>query len=331
MEAVDKWLMFRPMIQDDEKWDILFPAKVMSWANPQDRVFDYEMTHLTCFIGGMYGLGAKIFGRDKDLETAKKLTDGCVWAYQLTPSGLMPEAAEILACPTLEKCEFNQTLWEHKLDPSADWRNEAAARWDEDQEKLKLAEMQAASANEVTGDPPAEKAPEELKKEEAELLREKASEAEAAAEAERKAEEKPAAVDKAGGDSAIERPVAAPAVGGIAKRAAIPPQGTAEGESQLPESLKEKLNIKSEPEAPEGGAPIPHAEHVEQPAGDAGERGSPGSVGVPQLNVPQKALDSDKLEKARPMNHEQYVKDRIESENMRPGMVNVMARSYILR
>lgn len=284
----------------------------MSWDKPQDRIFEYEITHLTCFIGGMYGLGAKIFGRDKDLETAKKLTDGCVWAYQMTPTGLMPEAAEILACPTLEKCEFNQTLWEEKLDPSADWRDEAAARWDADQEKLKLAEMQAASANEGMGVPPSEKAPEELKEAEAKLLLEKASEAEAAAAAdkEQQIEEKPAA-------------------GGVVKRAAIPASGEEDGESQLPDSLKEKLNIKSAAEEPAAEAPVPHAEHVDEP-----DAGAPVANGIPELKVPQKALDEEleeKTEKPRPLSHKEYVKDRIESENIMPGMVRVMARPYILR
>ncbi|KAK0384386.1 hypothetical protein NLU13_8473 [Sarocladium strictum] len=319
VEAVDNYLMFRPMIEDDDKWDILFPAKVMSWNGPEDRIFQYEMTHLTCFIGGMYGLGAKIFGREKDLETAKKLTNGCVWAYQLTPSGLMPEAAEILACPTLAKCDFNQTLWEEKLDPSAEWRDDAAATWDEDQEKAKLAEKQAASAGEGAGAAQAAKTPDKLEKEKADLLREKTSEAEAAAKAN----------EKSSSDAAVQRPAAVPAVGGVVKRAAIPPQDTAGTDSQLPDSLKEKLNIKP---SSEGAEPlVPHAEHVEQPAGDGDSGDLAAFNGIPQLNVPQKALDPSKAEKSRPMNHEQYVKDRIESEGLRPGMVNVMARAYILR
>ena len=73
VNAIDKWLLFRPMIQDADNWDILFTAKATSWSNPKDRIMQYEMTHLACFIGGMYGLGVKIFGRDQDLETASNL------------------------------------------------------------------------------------------------------------------------------------------------------------------------------------------------------------------------------------------------------------------
>lgn len=298
--------MFRPMIEDADKWDILFPAKAMSWDNPWDRIMQYEMTHLTCFLGGMYGLGAKLFNREKDLETAKKLTDGCVWAYQMTPSGLMAEAAEILPCPTLEKCEFNRTFWEEKLDPSWEWRTEKVANWDADQAARKLAEQQAASAAENGAVPPGEKDPAELKKAEAELLKEKALEAEAPVEV-AKTEEQP-----------VERPAQ-----GIVKRAAVPPQSPDEAESLLPDSLKQKLEPESHDEAE---APIPHAEHAE---GDADVNDAKQVNSIPEPNVPQRAWD--KVETARPSTHEEYIKYRTEEDGMRPGMVEVMARFYILR
>ncbi|TQS33487.1 hypothetical protein Golomagni_06166, partial [Golovinomyces magnicellulatus] len=130
VEATDKWLMFRPMIKDP-KWDILFPAKVSTTGDPQnDKMPTYEMTHLTCFLGGMYGLGGKIFGRDKDIETAKKLTDGCVWAYQSTTTGVMPEGAHLIPCPSLDKCEFNETLWHEELDPGKEYRDQQVADWE---------------------------------------------------------------------------------------------------------------------------------------------------------------------------------------------------------
>jgi len=63
-----------------------------------------EVEHLTCFIGGMIGMGAQIFGIDGDLELAKKLTDGCVWAYGATKTGIMPEGAIVLPCKSAEHC-----------------------------------------------------------------------------------------------------------------------------------------------------------------------------------------------------------------------------------
>jgi hypothetical protein len=116
VDATNEWLLYRPMIKEDD-WDILFPARVSVAGTPKQWLKQFEVTHLTCFIGGMYGLGGKIFGRPADVETAKKLTDGCVWSYQSTLSGIMPENAHLLACDTLERCEFNETLWWEVRDP----------------------------------------------------------------------------------------------------------------------------------------------------------------------------------------------------------------------
>lgn len=130
VDAVDEWLMYRPMINDTD-WDIYFPAKIRTKGNPKrDMDVEYEATHLTCFIGGMYGMGAKIFGRKKDLETAKRLTDGCVWAYQTTTTGLMAEAAHMMHCPTLEKCKFNQDEWYATVDSNKEWRDQKVAEWE---------------------------------------------------------------------------------------------------------------------------------------------------------------------------------------------------------
>jgi mannosyl-oligosaccharide alpha-1,2-mannosidase len=135
VEAINKWLLYRPMIKGDE-WDVVFPAKAATNGNPKtDLSLTYEVTHLTCFVGGMYGLGGKIFGREKDIEIAKQLTDGCVWAYRNTPSGLMPETSEVIACPTLDKCEFNETMWHDGLDNTKDWREEQLANWEKQQEQ----------------------------------------------------------------------------------------------------------------------------------------------------------------------------------------------------
>lgn len=146
VDAIDEWLLYRPM--SDDGWDVLFPAKVGTSGSPEkDLTPTYEITHLTCFIGGMYGLGGKIFGREKDIETAKKLTDGCVWAYQLTPSGLMVEGAQVLPCPTLDKCDFNETLWHESLDGSREWRDAERVRWEKQEEQHALLQAEAKSTD----------------------------------------------------------------------------------------------------------------------------------------------------------------------------------------
>jgi mannosyl-oligosaccharide alpha-1,2-mannosidase len=149
VEAIDEWLMYRPMTKEDDEWDVLFPAKVFARGDGGETKFEFEITHLTCFVGGMYGLGGRAFGREKDVETAKKLTDGCVWAYHLTATGLMAETAQVLPCPTLDRCEFNETQWWAALDPSKQWHDSQVAEWD-----LKYGKQAqtAMSSREIEGD-----------------------------------------------------------------------------------------------------------------------------------------------------------------------------------
>ncbi|KAK9454641.1 glycoside hydrolase, partial [Dipodascopsis uninucleata] len=88
IESIKNNLIYRPMVKDQA--DILFSGNVILDASGQ-RKFDPEMTHLTCYIGGMYALGAKVLERPDDLVTAQKLADGCYWAYNQTRTGIMPE------------------------------------------------------------------------------------------------------------------------------------------------------------------------------------------------------------------------------------------------
>ncbi|KAK4250044.1 glycoside hydrolase [Corynascus novoguineensis] len=143
VEAVDRHLLFRPMAEGDP--DILFSAKAYTSDGTLDKmVYEYEVTHLTCFLGGMFGLGGKIFDRPKDVEIGKKLADGCVWAYEIMPAGVMPEFSHVLPCKTRDGCHYDQEAWYTALDPLAE-RREAdmaeyytqLAEWKERVEELK--------------------------------------------------------------------------------------------------------------------------------------------------------------------------------------------------
>ncbi|GAA6031931.1 hypothetical protein JCM8097_003346 [Rhodosporidiobolus ruineniae] len=47
-----------------------------------------ELQHLTCFAGGMLGLGAKLLDRPHDLETGINVTNACVWVYESSATGI---------------------------------------------------------------------------------------------------------------------------------------------------------------------------------------------------------------------------------------------------
>jgi mannosyl-oligosaccharide alpha-1,2-mannosidase len=151
IEAVRKWLLFRPMIPGNH--DILFSGSIMTDGKPGTRPrFDTEIHHLTCFIGGMVGMGAQIFDIKGDLEVAKKLTDGCVWAYGSMPAEIMAEAAQVLPCESAENCVWNETVYYDYIDPRGEERDrtlenylaDRAARKAEKEAAEKAAEEEAA-------------------------------------------------------------------------------------------------------------------------------------------------------------------------------------------
>lgn len=96
VESAKKHLIFRPLAEGDP--DILFAGNAIHYDG---KLFqeDNEVQHLGCFIGGMLALGGKVFNRPQDVEIAAKLTQGCVWAYNATRSGVMPESFHIRRCP----------------------------------------------------------------------------------------------------------------------------------------------------------------------------------------------------------------------------------------
>lgn len=119
MDPIKKYLIYRPMIPD-EKRNILFAGQVATSGKLDDEddvKLKAEGTHLTCFVGGMIAMGSKIFKREEDLELAKRLTDGCVWAYESTTTGIMPEGFMTLPCDSQKQCPWNETRYFEALDP----------------------------------------------------------------------------------------------------------------------------------------------------------------------------------------------------------------------
>ncbi|KAJ5976159.1 CAZyme family GH47 [Penicillium waksmanii] len=131
MDAIRKHLIFRPMTKGAR--DIRFaaatgPLALLNKEGPLPKDLVYEGAHLTCFIGGMVAVGAKIFDLHSDMELAYKLTDGCVWAYESTTTGLMPETFKMKPCGGETPCDWDEA---HYASPSladhADYRDSEAA------------------------------------------------------------------------------------------------------------------------------------------------------------------------------------------------------------
>ena len=126
IDAANKYLLFRPMIPENREILVLGQASTAGEPDmPGNMTLRPEQQHLLCFSGGMYALGAKIFDRPADLDIAAKLTDGCVWAYESTTTGIMPEGFNMIPCENRHTCEWNQTLWYEALDPYAASREQS--------------------------------------------------------------------------------------------------------------------------------------------------------------------------------------------------------------
>ncbi|KAF7923855.1 uncharacterized protein EAE98_007673 [Botrytis deweyae] len=125
LSTISKHLVFRPNLPGDP--DILFTGTVN--INSGKPLLTAQIQHLGCFTGGMIGLGSRISQSPSEMETAIKLTKGCVWAYEHTPSGIMPEIFHVIPCTNTSSCTFSgsssDTGYIRVDDPSYQLRPEA--------------------------------------------------------------------------------------------------------------------------------------------------------------------------------------------------------------
>ncbi|KAJ8118610.1 hypothetical protein OPT61_g439 [Boeremia exigua] len=95
MDTAMNNLFFRPMIPGGE--DILISGNCdVLQDGPR---LDPESEHLSCFIGGLYALGGRLFNNNEYLEVGAKLARGCAYAYKSFPTGIMPERYNMVLCP----------------------------------------------------------------------------------------------------------------------------------------------------------------------------------------------------------------------------------------
>lgn len=103
IEAAKVHLFFRPLHPENE--DLLISGTVGSHG------LQPEGQHLSCFVGGMVAIGAKIFNRTDELDISRKLVDGCIWAYDSMPTGIMPELFHVIPCKESEDCVWSTERW----------------------------------------------------------------------------------------------------------------------------------------------------------------------------------------------------------------------------
>jgi mannosyl-oligosaccharide alpha-1,2-mannosidase len=109
VEPIKKHLIYRPMTKEGE--DILFTGNAQARDGTSHSSLEPEAQHLTCYVGGMVGIAAKVFKRPEDLSTARKLVDGCIWAYDSMPTGMMPELFHTTVCEEMHDCPWDESRW----------------------------------------------------------------------------------------------------------------------------------------------------------------------------------------------------------------------------
>jgi mannosyl-oligosaccharide alpha-1,2-mannosidase len=108
IDTAKKNLFFRPMTPNEDDILISGNARVVS---PTEIQLDPQGQHLACFVGGMLGIGSRIFDRPHDLPIARKLVDGCIWAYRSIPSSIMPETFHVVPCEDTTNCKWDEKKW----------------------------------------------------------------------------------------------------------------------------------------------------------------------------------------------------------------------------
>ncbi|RYO75307.1 hypothetical protein DL764_010477 [Monosporascus ibericus] len=317
VEAVKKSLLFRPMVPDDR--DMLFSAKITTRGNfPEDAVTEFEIAHLTCFLGGMFGLGGKIFDQPMDVEIGKKLADGCVWAYESTASGIMPEGASAVACESVNNCHWNETAWWRVLDPLADTREAELADYNARKEELEAIKTQQ----------------EKRKKLAAEAKNRVA--VGTGGEDELSKEHIAGSGDAGWGDKVTGEDDESSSVGGSTSKlregritGRSVPEANGHVEKRLPPPPPDKNADRSKLAGP------PASDDTSTPTKTTNLKDA---LDMNEGNTIERDADQIPLQvepiiddPARPQSHKEYVQHRIETEKLPPGFSNVLFPNYILR
>jgi mannosyl-oligosaccharide alpha-1,2-mannosidase len=120
MDTASKYALFRPSTPDDS--DLLVSAAVR--VEGSTTFVDPVLQHLSCYTGGMFALGSKLFGKEDHYKIARKLTNSCVWAYKASPAGIMPESSHLLQCPNTTDCHWNEKAWKDEVASRAEQTEE---------------------------------------------------------------------------------------------------------------------------------------------------------------------------------------------------------------
>jgi mannosyl-oligosaccharide alpha-1,2-mannosidase len=95
---------------DEEGQDVLFVGDAHVQSDSINQIAEGQ--HLSCFAGGMFGLGGKLFDITDHVAIGERLARGCSWAYNAFPTGLMPEIFNAVKCDSIDgPCPWDEERW----------------------------------------------------------------------------------------------------------------------------------------------------------------------------------------------------------------------------
>ncbi|KAK8123037.1 glycosyl hydrolase family 47 [Apiospora sp. TS-2023a] len=114
MEIIEERLLFKPMVKRDPTDPPILFAGTVYVHNEAGPHLNGEGQHLSCFAGGMFLLGGKIFGIKEHLKIGEALARGCGWAYGAFPTGVMPEIFNLVKCAPQDECAWDEARWKEE-------------------------------------------------------------------------------------------------------------------------------------------------------------------------------------------------------------------------
>ncbi|KAJ9662745.1 hypothetical protein H2198_001194 [Neophaeococcomyces mojaviensis] len=107
VDTIIRTLFFRPMTHK-KNLDVLFTGVFHVGNEPP---LETILQHQACFAGGMFALGGRTFSVSHHVDLAANLTNSCIWAYSAFPTGIMPEISQMVQCPNLDRCKWEEQKW----------------------------------------------------------------------------------------------------------------------------------------------------------------------------------------------------------------------------
>jgi hypothetical protein len=134
LEIAKRRLFFAPMTNTNKDFVFTtllrldYPAMSQWPARRQQSIWQRD-----CSLGGILATGSRLFNRTEDLDVARRMIDGCLWAYKSTRSGLMAPWMEVASCgPGMKKCEWDESVWRDAVLPSPREKWNRTSSWQTD-------------------------------------------------------------------------------------------------------------------------------------------------------------------------------------------------------